>query len=1212
MKVKFMKKPSTVIHNCESCKLSLQCKSPAMQVSGEGKLKILILTEMPSNTDDNNGRRFSDASGLILQNELKKHNLVLNRDFWLYSAINCTSYTKNKIATKEPTRKQINCCRTKVKNLIKELKPKQTWIFGKSAIISLLGENFRTLTPNRFRGLHIPDRELSTWFVPFFAPSFLGEKDRDFNLKAVFSRDITNAVRNMNKKFPDFENELKQVTFLTDFKTAENALIEANKNAKVFFFDYETNRLKPHVDGCKIVCLSFCYKDRQAYSMPFDLKSFWSRIQLEKLQELFVAILKNKKIRKAAHNMSFEEMWSRKILGVKPTFWGWCSQTAAHILDNRASYTNLKFQTYINYGVKPYDETIGKFLNSKSKSGFNTVMDAPLVELLLYCGLDSLFGYRLTTDQMAEFKKMPNKRKALQLFINANSAQSDMHANGVCIDSDYYKNQDAQLEIDITNLKRELINGTLGNSFLKQEGKEILLTSSKDLAILLYDIMKIPPVLTEKGNRSVSADSLNLIKTPFTDKLLVMRKKLKIQNTYLSQYNRENENGKLHPLFGLNIPRSYRGCIAKGMKVLVMRDFEKSPEGVSIENVKVGDFVYCFDANLNPQIKPVLWAGKTGHKEVIRVHYYRKGRKGYFDCTPEHKVRLITGEYVEAQNLLKKEHYKRENKHSQKCRVLACSRHYDTLNFTGHLKYNTGIYEHRLIYKTFFGELSKNEVIHHKDKNHLNHNILNLEKHTKSTHDRLHAKDTIWTTKAKENSNKAIKLGWKEGKYIKRGWEEHYKYLNLTHYQCLRILAKCAGKIKIATTRAHIDFDTFKRYLNKFNINWKEISLRYDKYGKYISKKRLQKLSLLGRARVRKKIGHNYYRLIALYNFYGIDTKRNWANQFGKFKLGNHVITKIEWLNKKEDVYDLEVENCHNFFVEEICVHNSVSNPNLQNTPIRDEEAKRICRGGILPSKGNKLLEADFSGIEVCCSVMYHHDPKMIQYITDPTTNMHRDVSCDLWKTTPDQITKDIRQHAKGGWTFAQFYGDWYKNCAKNLWENCKDLPLVNGNIIINHLHNEGITCYNDFVAHCKDVEYIFWKKRFKVYDKWKYKINEFYQQYGYTENYFGFRFTGYMDRKQVTNYVIQSTAFHILLWTLIQLNNVMKEENLKSKLILQVHDSVILDLVPEEQNYVVKTLKNIAEIEVRKNFSWVNVPLKIEFEATEIEAPWSTKKELI
>ena len=97
--------------------------------------------------------------------------------------------------------------------------------------------------------------------------------------------------------------------------------------------------------------------------------------------------------------------------------------------------------------------------------------------------------------------------------------------------------------------------------------------------------------------------------------------------------------------------------------------------------------------------------------------------------------------------------------------------------------------------------------------------------------------------------------------------------------------------------------------------------MRYDCNGDYISKGRLLKLSKNGRNYVKKALGINFYKVKKLYEFYGIDAKRKWANQYVKFVPGNHAITKIEHINKLVDVYDIEVQEFHNFFANEICVY---------------------------------------------------------------------------------------------------------------------------------------------------------------------------------------------------------------------------------------------------------------------------------------------------
>ena len=299
-----------------------------------------------------------------------------------------------------------------------------------------------------------------------------------------------------------------------------------------------------------------------------------------------------------------------------------------------------------------------------------------------------------------------------------------------------------------------------------------------------------------------------------------------------------------------------------------------------------------------------------------------------------------------------------------------------------------------------------------------------------------------------------------------------------------------------------------------------------------------------------------------------------------------------------------------------ITYRGSSEKPNFQNIPVRDEEAMQLCRGGIIPSPGNQILEVDYSSLEVCISACYHKDPNMIKYITDPSTDMHRDTAMDLFNLTQDRMTKTIRFFAKHDWVFPQFYGDWYKSCASELWEHCLHLKLEGGDIgetttVRRHIKNTlGITTLQQFEEHCKEAERIFWNERFKVYNKWKEANNRLYRNQGYLETYMGFRYSGYMSRKDCSNYQIQGTAFHCLLWSLIRINRELRKRELKSKIIAQIHDSIVFDIVPEELHEVVSIIKKIGEKDICEEHPWIVVPLIMDFELAPIDQPWSMKED--
>lgn len=294
-----------------------------------------------------------------------------------------------------------------------------------------------------------------------------------------------------------------------------------------------------------------------------------------------------------------------------------------------------------------------------------------------------------------------------------------------------------------------------------------------------------------------------------------------------------------------------------------------------------------------------------------------------------------------------------------------------------------------------------------------------------------------------------------------------------------------------------------------------------------------------------------------------------------------------------------------------ISYRGSSSKPNFQNVPVRDEEAKKACRSGIKPSPGNQILESDYSGIEVSIAACYTKDPSLIAHVTNPNADMHRDSAGDIWMLSKDEITKDIRFYGKNGWVFPEFYGSYYENCAKNLWETVIDdlrLKTTSGMSIRQHMRENSIRNIDDFIEHCKDVEDIFWNQRFKVYKKWKDDIQITFQKQGYIESYFGFRYTGYMTYNQVTNYPIQGSAFHCLLWSLIRLNQIARKEGWRSKIIGQIHDSVLVDLYPPERDHIIQTIERVGMKELREEHPWIVVPLKIEHELTPIDASWYEK----
>lgn len=301
----------------------------------------------------------------------------------------------------------------------------------------------------------------------------------------------------------------------------------------------------------------------------------------------------------------------------------------------------------------------------------------------------------------------------------------------------------------------------------------------------------------------------------------------------------------------------------------------------------------------------------------------------------------------------------------------------------------------------------------------------------------------------------------------------------------------------------------------------------------------------------------------------------------------------------------------------------SASDPNSQNFPVRNPELASLVRGAFVPRKGRQLVEIDYSGVEVRVSACYNKDPVLIRYIEDRRRDMHRDMAAECFLLEEGEVTKQARYAAKNQFVFPQFYGSYYLDCAMNLWESIAKLKLatVSGTPLYDHLRAKGITRLGQcdervkpqvgtFEFHIQEVEKRFWNERFSVYNSWKRRWYESYLTKGYFNTYTGFKLAGVMKRNDVLNYAVQASAFHCLLWSLVRIQRWLRKNKMKSLLCLQIHDSLLADVVPSELPDFVHACKRIMTEELRKFWDWIIVPIDVEVEVSPIDGSWHEKKE--
>jgi DNA polymerase-1 len=309
-----------------------------------------------------------------------------------------------------------------------------------------------------------------------------------------------------------------------------------------------------------------------------------------------------------------------------------------------------------------------------------------------------------------------------------------------------------------------------------------------------------------------------------------------------------------------------------------------------------------------------------------------------------------------------------------------------------------------------------------------------------------------------------------------------------------------------------------------------------------------------------------------------------------------------------------------------ITYRSGCQNPNFQNIPVRYELMKKIIRRAFVSRFGDKghVVEFDFKGVEVVTAECYHHDPTMMTYIMDKKNDMHRDTASDLFKMSAAQVKEfdGVRHIAKNKFVFPQFYGDFYASCARAIWDELRKTKCkssVDGRSVFDHLKAVGITARGDcdpekppirgtLEYRVKEVEDLFWHTRFPVYTAWK---RQWYQQYldtGEVVYHTGFVARGVMKRNEVINYAVQGSAFHCDLWCLIELQKWLLKNKMRSKIIGQIHDSMVCDVHEDELDDFVDKARELMTVSLLKAWPWLVAPLEAEVDVAPPGTSWLDK----
>lgn len=281
----------------------------------------------------------------------------------------------------------------------------------------------------------------------------------------------------------------------------------------------------------------------------------------------------------------------------------------------------------------------------------------------------------------------------------------------------------------------------------------------------------------------------------------------------------------------------------------------------------------------------------------------------------------------------------------------------------------------------------------------------------------------------------------------------------------------------------------------------------------------------------------------------------------------------------------------------------SSSAPNFQNIPKRDKEMKKILRSLFVAPPGWRYMECDYKALETYISVAYNKDPQLLAYLKDPSLDMHKRAASLVFGVTPDEVTKDMRQQGKK-WNFSSFYGSGFKNSAAQIWKDCT--PEMKAVL----KERVGVKNLQDFEGQCKKAYDTYWGKDFKVYDKWRKEQWQIYQRMGYLTSYYGFQYFGPMIATNAMNCCIQGTGAHCLLEGLIGNLRDFDRLGLQSRIIGEIHDSIVILAKDEEVEQVCSLVYRNNVANLNDKYAWIPLPLVEECDLSASGGTWAKMEE--
>ncbi len=245
----------------------------------------------------------------------------------------------------------------------------------------------------------------------------------------------------------------------------------------------------------------------------------------------------------------------------------------------------------------------------------------------------------------------------------------------------------------------------------------------------------------------------------------------------------------------------------------------------------------------------------------------------------------------------------------------------------------------------------------------------------------------------------------------------------------------------------------------------------------------------------------------------------------------------------------------HTNFNQAVAVTGRLSsiNPNLQNIPIRTDRGREIRKAFIPRGEGWSLISADYSQIELRIVAAISGDTEMVKAFVE-NKDIHTATAARVYGVAENEVTFDMRRAAKAV-NFGIIYGQSAFGLSESLGISRTEAKTIIDNYFTQY---PGIKKYmDDTVNYAKEHSYVETLLGRKRYLRDIHSANH--------------TVRGYAERNAI-NSPIQGTAAEMIKLAMVKVHNALQSNNLRTRMILQVHDELVFD-VPDDEVETVKQL---------------------------------------